>query len=628
MTGFHPLTRVVRSSMILRSSMTLRSVVAVASLAGSLVLAGCGHTDNSEKAHNVAESASMMPKTASSNSSGLSDHPSNDHSKRQAPDYDMVAAQGKGAAATVHPLATKAAIEVLESGGNAVDAAVAAALMLGVVDGHNSGIGGGLFALVYWADGRVEAVDGREMAPAKAHRDMYLKDGEFMKDWSRTGPLASGVPGSIAVFDYLMKNGGAQTFADHLERAATVADEGFVVTPVYAKRLRSSAEALGRFPASKVVFFSDDGETWSEGDILKQKDLAATYRAIAKEGSAHFYQGEFAKAVGEWMAANGGLITVEDMANYEIKLRNPIQSTYQGHTIYGFPPPSSGGVHVAEMLNILEHFSLKGLSDSERYHLVGEAMKLAFADRAHWLGDPAYTHVPKGLTSKEYADQLASKISSDKALASVSYGKPKAWDSDWFQTHTTNISVADGQGNWVALTTTVNTNFGSKVIIPGTGVIMNNQMDDFSAQPGVPNVYGLVGSEANSIQPGKRPLSSMTPTIVVKNDDNGKPVNPVMAIGAAGGPLIITQVLQGIVNHITLDYPLQESLAAPRIHQQWKPEVLFVEQVVDSETREALEAKGHKVMNLRFTGSSTAVVQKNSGEFVPVAEPRLRERNQ
>ncbi|MGH1485318.1 MAG: gamma-glutamyltransferase [Cellvibrionaceae bacterium] len=525
-----------------------------------------------------------------------------------------------GAIATVSPLATRAAASELEQGGNAIDAMITAALTLGVVDSYNSGIGGGLFALVHWADGKVEAIDGREMAPSKAYRDMYLRDGKAVSDLSKTGPLAVGIPGSVAVFDYLSKKGGKKPIADLYLKTADLAEGGFALSPEYAKRLQRHAKNLSRFPATASIFLNKN-VPWEAGHRLVQADLAKTYRALAKNGPDYFYKGKYASQLSRWMKANGGLISSADMANYQLKIRQPVKSTFYGHTVYGFPPPSSGGAHVAQLLNMVEQLSLKGKNTDERNHLLAEAMKLAFADRAYWLGDPDFAKVPAGLVDRQYTDTLAKNIDPNKVTTVSGHSTPVDADDRWFNKHTTHIAVADRWGNWLAITTTLNTSFGSKVVIPGTGVLLNNQMDDFSAQPGVPNAYGLVGSEANNIQPGKRPLSSMSPTIVVKD---GK---PIMTIGAAGGPMIITQVTQGIIRHLLYEQSLLESLASPRIHQQWKPDILFHDKKLPEEQRKPLAAKGHILKQLRFEGSSNAISVK-SGEYEAVSEPRLVERNQ
>jgi len=523
----------------------------------------------------------------------------------------------QGAVATVHPIATQAAEAVFLQGGNAVDAAVAAALTLGVVDGHNSGIGGGCFVLIHWADGRIEAIDGREMAPALANRDMYLREGAAVPALSKTGALAIGVPGSLAAYDYLLKEGGNFDLTNLLLPAAEVAEQGFNISDSYASRLAATAPAIRQFPESAPLLLNKSGEPHKAGFLLKQPDLANTYRNIAEQGIDYFYKGAFALTLEQWMQANDGLVTADDFANYQLKKRHPLLTKYRGYQLAGFPPPSSGGVHVAQILNILEGFDLADLSDADRYHVIAEAMKLAFADRAYWLGDSDFVDVPRGLINKEYASELAEKIDLNRVITVPGPGKPPAADYDLFGKHTTHIATADKQGNWVAITTTVNTSFGSKVIIPGTGVIMNNQMDDFSAQPGVQNAFGLVGAEANSIAPGKRPLSSMSPTIVLKDG------MPVMTLGAAGGPTIITQVVQALINVIDLDMSPQGAVAAPRIHHQWLPDKLFVESEVPIETQVELEKRGHRLKQGRHRGATQFIALTEQGGFVAVSEPRL-----
>lgn len=536
-------------------------------------------------------------------------------------EYAQVTDNGYGAVATVQPRATEAAMEAYAQGGNAVDAAVAAALTLGVVDSHNSGIGGGLFAVVHWSDGRVEAIDGREMAPAGAHRDMYVRDGEYRPELSKRGPLAVGIPGSVAVFDYMMEKGGKGSLAQHLDAAATLAENGFAIDGIFARRLKRHTEDLRAYPGTAAIFLDPEGDPWPAGHRLKQPDLANTYRAIAKEGISYFYGGGYARAVGQWMERNGGLITRKDFAQYELIRRRPVVSEYRGYSVYGFPPPSSGGVHVAQMLNILEGYDVSALSEVDRYHLLAEVMKLAFADRAYWLGDPAFAKVPKGLISDAYAQTLRARVSLEKATSVPDYSTPPKAQEELFGKHTTHIATADKDGNWVAITSTVNTNFGSKVVVPGTGVVLNNQMDDFSAQPGEPNAYGLIGAEANSIAPGKRPLSSMSPTVLTRE---GK---PVLTLGAAGGPTIITQVLQTLVNHIDLEMGLEDAMRMARIHHQWRPNELFVEKTLIDPIRDALREKGHSLRQLGDYGSTQAIGLDEQGNFVSVAEPRLEERN-
>jgi gamma-glutamyltranspeptidase / glutathione hydrolase len=527
-----------------------------------------------------------------------------------------------GMVASAHPLATKAGIDALRSGGNAIDAAVAVGLTLGVVDGHNSGIGGGCFFMARLANGEFLLVDGRERAPAAAHRDMYLRDGVAQTSLSQTGALASGVPGEIAVFDYVVAKHGKKKFADLLLPAAKVAEDGFALNPSYASRLKSSSQLLHQFDASRAIFYPN-GKLLAQGELFKQVDLGKTYRAIAEHGSDWFYRGEFAKRTEEWMKSHGGIMTAQDFADYKFEIRKPILTKYRQFGIVSFPPPSSGGVHVAQMLQILERFELKNLDEATRRHVIAEAMKLAFADRAFWLGDPAYVNVPRNLVSTEYATELAKKISLERATKVPSHGTPKDADAKFFgneandDRHTTHFSVVDDQGNWVACTATVNTGFGSKVIVPGTGVILNNEMDDFSTQPGVANYFGLIGAEANAVAPGKRPLSSMSPTIVLKGEQ------PVIAVGAAGGPRIITCVLQMLVSMLELDQTPQQAIAAPRIHHQWFPEELMVEKTLSADLRQSLSGLGHAVNELS-SGSNAHVVAKNPAGvgFIGAADPR------
>ncbi len=521
--------------------------------------------------------------------------------------------------ASVHPLATQIGVEVLKSGGNAIDAAVAVGLALGVVDGHNSGIGGGAFILVRRANGEIVALDGREMAPASASRDMYLRNGKADTALSQTGALASGVPGALAVYDEALRLMGRKKLAELIEPSARIADEGFALSEGYVRRIRAVAESLAKFPASRALLLKPDGTALDAGTVLRQPDLARSYRAIGREGTGWFYRGEYARAVEAWMRAHGGILTAGDFAGYEVKRRQPIVSTYRGHTIVGFGPPSSGGVHVAQILNMLETFDVKALgADGERQHVIAEAMKLAFADRAHWLGDPDFAQVPRGLLEKSYARALAAKIDRRRAIAVAGHGVPPDADPRFFEKHTTHFSVADAEGNWVACTQTVNTAFGSKVIVPGTGIILNNEMDDFSVEPGVPNAFKLIGAEANAIAPKKRPLSSMSPTIVLRDGQ------PVLALGAAGGPTIITQVLLNLVAILDLGMTVDAAIKQPRIHQQWRPDELRIEQALPASVRAALTARGHTLAEVNSMGVSQIVGRAPDGRgFVGVGDPRV-----
>jgi gamma-glutamyltranspeptidase/glutathione hydrolase len=526
-----------------------------------------------------------------------------------------------GTVATVHPLGTDAGIQALRRGGNAVDAAVAAALTLGVVDGRNAGIGGGCFILIRLADGKLVAIDGRETAPAAATRDMYLRDGKPDPELSLTGPLASGVPGALAAYDCAVRQYGRLSMRQLLLPAAEIAEQGFPLQPAYAASLKREAEKLARFEGSRSALLKPDGSPYQPGEILKQPDLARTYRAIAEQGTDWFYRGPLARDVGKWMADSGGLLTAEDFAGYRVRQREPVTTTYRGYTIVGFPPPSSGGVHVAQILNILEPFDLKTLYERDPalfYHVVAEAMKLAFADRAYWLGDPDFADVPRGLVDKQYAAGLARRISLDAVTPVPTHGEPLRWQQDHFGKHTTHVAAADRDGNWVAITATVNTGFGSKVIVPGTGVILNNEMDDFSAAVGAANAFGLLGAEANAIAPGKRPLSSMSPTVVLRDD------RPILTLGAAGGPKIITHVVMTILYHLDLGMDLAAALAAPRVHHQWRPDELLVEKSLDPAIVARLEKLGHQVKRTDSLGVGQAIGVTLDGRLTGAHDPRVR----
>ena len=782
----------------------------------------------------------------------------------------------RGAVAAPQKLAADYGAQILRDGGNAIDAAVATALMLGVADGHNSGIGGGCFILIRTAEGALVAIDGRETAPALASRDMFLRDGSADPRLSTLGPLAVGTPGMLAACDLALREHGTKSLAELLRGAADVAENGFAIDEEYAARLAGEAERIRQFPATAAMLLKADGSPYAAGETLKLPDLAATYRAVADNGIDWFYRGEFAQKVDAWMRENGGALRAEDFSAYEAKQREPVVTSYRGYTVAGFPPPSSGGVHVGQILNILENFELAQMDEPARRHVMAEAMKLAFADRAHWLGDADFARVPRGLASQEYADELAGRIRLDAATAVESHGTPPAAEEDifpqlpvsadartggepeagqdpatigpttsatgpatgavaqdpatqaattpsatrdavsqeatqpapreagvligsydpsryiaprtlhieprtkaieprtrvirprqvrieprtpeiaprsraieprmqrieprtasieprtrsiaprqqviaprtrfieprtasieprqnrieprqyrieprqhrieprWFQprfgptrpmhirlatkfgptrhtqlqlapkffptrtgqaqraikfpptrppqvqlapkydaarlgdSHTAHLSTADELGNFVAITSTVNTGFGSKVVVPGTGVVLNNQMDDFAAQPGVPNYFGLVGAEANAVAPGKRPLSSMSPTIILRDDE------PILAIGAAGGPLIITATLQAIVNHLDLGMPLERALAAPRIHHQWSPDGLLVEETLEEPVRQRLAELGHTIDLERSGGLAVvqAVGRGADGRFNAAADPR------
>jgi gamma-glutamyltranspeptidase / glutathione hydrolase len=533
-------------------------------------------------------------------------------------DAPHMARAERGMVATVHPLATDAAVEAFRRGGNAIDAAVAAALTLGVVDGYNSGIGGGCFILIHLANGELVAIDGREMAPAAAHPEMFIVNGTADTSLSQAGALASAIPGALAAYAQAVEEFGRLPLADLLKEGVHWAEEGFPIRRAYAARIREVGHDLRRFEGSRELFFHDDGSPLRAGEVLRQPDLARTYRGIAEHGPDWFYRGPVARTIAEWMEQNGGILTEADFASYRTVRREPLVTSYRGHQIVGMPPPSSGGVHVAQILNILEHFdpALLQAEPAVRIHLLAEAMKLAFADRAHWLGDPDYAPVPKGLADSSYAKGLAARIDLTKAAHVPQHDFPPKWEENVFRRHTTHLSTADEEGNWVALTATVNTGFGSKVVVPGTGIILNNEMDDFSIHPGIPNAFGLIGSDANKVEAGKRPLSSMSPTLVFRDGV------PVMSLGAAGGPTIISQTVLAIVGVLDLGLSGGEALAQSRFHHQWAPHTLRVEDSIPETLLGDLEKMGHTVERVRQIGVSQAVVREGR-ELLGVHDPRV-----
>jgi len=511
--------------------------------------------------------------------------------------------QGSSVAATVHPLASLAAVRMYKLGGNAIDAAAAAALCLGVVDGHNSGIGGGCLILVRLADGTFHAIDGRETAPRLAHKNMYLREGRGDVKLSQDGSLACGVPGQIAALKSAHSRFGALPWQDLFEPAIRAAHDGIAMSPAVAASIKSEEQVLRNFKSSTDVLFRAGGTPYGVGDHWVQRDLAGTLENIAKHGEEWFYQGEFADRCSRFIKEQGGVLEANDFRIYKAKDRQVLQTEYRGNKVLGFPPPSSGGLHILQMLQMLGRFSMKEVSESGRsarfYHLLTEAMKLAFADRAYYLGDSDFVDVPDFLSSQEYTNDLARKIDLTKTTHVAGHLPSQGTALDDEKKHTTHLSTADRDGNWVALTATVNTSWGNKMIVPGLGVMLNNEMDDFSISPGVPNAFGLIGSEANSVEPGKRPLSSMSPSIVLNSKGE-----PILACGAAGGPRIINATLQTIVRCLDYGMRIGDAIRESRIHHQWQPDTLYCEgslgaaydaKFLNNDLIEQLRALGHNV---------------------------------
>ena len=509
-------------------------------------------------------------------------------------------------------MAAQIGASMLAEGGNAVDAAVATAFALAVTFPRAGNIGGGGFMLVHIAEtNETIAIDYRETAPAGATRDMFLdENGEVDRDAITLTHKAAGVPGTVAGLLHAHGKYGKLSRRQVMAPAIRLAERGWRLS-YYASAMRESyRERLTRYDATRKIFFKEDGEGYAPGEKVYRRDLARVLKAISRKGRDGFYKGWVADAIADDMTANNGLITRDDLAAYKPIERQPITGTFRDYNIIAMPPPSSGGVHIIQILNMLEtqppyH---NGNDNAAYLHFLAEAMRLAFADRATHLGDPDFVDVPViGLTSKVYAEELGQSIDPGKTRPSseIGAGNPSAYESP----ETTHISVIDGDGNMIANTYTLNLSYGSGVVVPGTGVLLNNEMDDFSAAPGAPNAYGLVGDEKNAIAPMKRPLSSMSPVFLFKDGQ------PFMAVGGAGGSRIITSVLQTIINVTDRGMSLGDAVDHPRIHHQWLPDQILAEPGVSKDTQDLLKAKGHKIEPVDWFARPQAVLHKNGWTY-------------
>ncbi len=518
-----------------------------------------------------------------------------------------------GAIATAHPLATRAGFEILMAGGNAFDAAVAVSAALAVVEPYSSGLGGGGFWLLQRAgEEKAMMLDGREVAPQAASRDMYLDaKGEVIPGASVDGPRAAGIPGVPAALDRLAREYGRLPLAKSLAPAIRLAEQGFTVTEHYRRMAGFRLEVLRTSPDAARIFLKDD-RVPPLGYRIRQPELAATLRALAARGRQGFYHGQMARQLVEGVRAAGGIWSLADLRDYATRLREPITGTWRGWRITAASPPSSGGVALLTMLNIIEHDDLARLPDWQRVHLIVEAMRRAYRDRAEYLGDPDFVSIPVArLIGKAYAKELRAGIDMNAATPSARLPGPGEASH-----HTTHFSILDREGNRVAATLSINYPFGSGFVAPGTGVLLNDEMDDFSAKPGVPNVYGLVGAEANAIAPGKRMLSSMTPTFVESD-------RTLALLGTPGGSRIITMVLLGILALDEGAGPV-EVVSRPRFHHQYLPDVIQYEPgALDADLRARLEAIGHRLAEKTPWGNMQIVVQnRTTGAMTAASDPR------
>ena len=523
----------------------------------------------------------------------------------------------RGMVASEQALASEVGVDILKAGGNAIDAAVAVGFALAVVLPNAGNIGGGGFMMVHDArSGEYVALDFRETAPAAATKTVFQdKKGNVIDGKSLYTHAAVGVPGTVAGLTHAQKKWGRLPLTRVMAPAITLAEKGFTITAPLAAKLKTERETLGKWPSSRAIFWRN-GAPLKAGDKLVQKDLAASLKLIAAEGPDAFYKGPIARKIVADSQRHHGLITAADLAGYKAVERTPIRGSYRQFEVVTMPPPSSGGVHLVQMLNIMDGWPIGtwGQNSAQTVHHMAEAMKLAYADRAEYLGDPDFVQVPvTGLTSRKYAALLRGQIdpAQAKPAKDIKPGKPQPYESD----QTTHYSVMDAKGNAVAVTYTLNTNFGTGIVAPGTGILLNNEMDDFSVKPGVPNAYGLVGGEANAVGPRKRPLSSMTPTFVLRK---GK---PWLVTGTPGGARIITTVLETVSNAVDHGMNPAEAAAAPRFHHQWTPDELRVERGFPVDTIELLKQRGHNVVEKAAMGRSQTI-QAEQGELWGYSDPR------
>ncbi|HZA66323.1 MAG TPA: gamma-glutamyltransferase [Geminicoccaceae bacterium] len=517
-----------------------------------------------------------------------------------------------GMVATQEASATRIGLEVLQNGGNAVDAAATVAFALAVTLPSAGNLGGGGFMVVHDAkSGETVAIDYREKAGSSAFRDMFLDDeGEADPEKSRFGGLAIGVPGTVAGIALALERYGTIRLAEALEPAIELAEGGIAVTPDLAASLAGAKERLQKWPSSAGIFYKDGGALYEPGEILVQRDLAWSLERIAEQGPGAFYAGPIGERIVAEVARAGGHLTIEDFRSYQAVVREPVRGSYRDYEIASMPPPSSGGVHIVQILNVLEGFPIGflGTGGAETIHLMAEAMKLAYADRSEYLGDPDFVDVPvTALTSRAYAAHLRGLINRYRArpATEIRPGDLAPYESP----ETTHFSIVDAAGNAVANTYTINFGYGTGLVAEGTGILLNNELDDFSAKPGVPNAYGLIGGYANAVAPGKRPLSSMSPTIVLKDG------RPFLVTGSPGGSRIITTTLQIVMNVIDHGMNIAEATYAPRVHHQWLPDELRIEEGLSPDTIRLLEEKGHHVMVGDAMGSTQSIMVTEDGLF-------------
>ncbi len=521
---------------------------------------------------------------------------------------------------TAEEHATDAGLKILDQGGNAVDAAVAIQFTLAVTLPRAGNLGGGGFMLIQKSDGSRAALDFREKAPAVAYRNMYLDEsGEYLQDLSRVGALAVGVPGTVEGMITALEHHGRLPLEIVMEPAIRLAREGYPLSYTMANDLNRFANDLNQFESSRNYFTREDGEAWEKGDLFIQEDLAATLQRVSTNGRRGFYTGITAQRIIEEMRRQGGLITYEDLRNYRSNWREPIVTNFNDYELVMMPPPSSGGLVIQQVLGMIEPYDLKskGFNSADYIHLLSEAMRRSFADRNYYLGDPDYVEVPlRSLTVNSYFSRRMRDFRPERATNSQNISQGRLFDL-YEPDETTHFSVIDADGNAVAVTTTLNGSFGSKLAVTGAGFLLNNEMDDFSAKPGSANMFGLVEAEANSIEPGKRMLSSMSPTIINKDG------NVHSVLGAAGGPRIITSVIQSFLNISIFEMNAVQAVNAPRFHHQWLPDQITVEPfTLSRDTEDILRNRGHNIGIMEHIGRIHLIYVDEEGKMYGIPDPR------
>jgi gamma-glutamyltranspeptidase / glutathione hydrolase len=521
---------------------------------------------------------------------------------------------------TAEEHATSAGLEMLDQGGNAVDAAVAVQFVLAVTLPRAGNLGGGGFMLIQKSNGTRAALDFREKAPSAAYRNLYLDEsGEYIQELSRVGALAAGVPGTVEGMITALEHHGRLPLEIVMEPAIRLARLGYPLTYTMAQDLNRFSEDLSQFESSRHYFVKEDGEPWQKGDLFIQEDLAETLQRISTHGRRGFYTGITAQRIVEEMRRQGGLITYDDLRNYRSSWRDPVIANYKGYELVLMPPPSSGGLVIKQVLGMIEPFELRslGFNSADYIHLVSEAMRRSFADRNHYLGDPDFVDIPfQSLTANSYFSRRMRDFRPERATDSRNITQGRLFNL-YEPEETTHFSIIDEDGNAVAVTTTLNGSFGSKLAVTGAGFLLNNIMDDFSAKPGSSNMFGLVEADANSIEPGKRMLSSMSPAIINKDD------RVRMILGAAGGPRIISSIIQSFLNLSIFEMNAMQAVSAPRFHHQWLPDQITVEPfTLSRDTEEILRDRGHSISIMEHIGRIHLIYIDEESNLYGIPDPR------